>query len=449
MSKVYISKNIKFIKSKENHMSSQESLSNIQKNTVIAGIIAISFASWYFLFAMDANMKSMNMDMSGMNMEMKSKSEIKMGMSASEIKISRSVVRLVPPNLGMTAGYITLENLSDKDLTLVGASSDDYNSIEIHETVIDNDKAMMKQVESFEIKSKSKAELKPLGHHLMLMGPLKVFKEDDNLIINLHFASGKEMSVDFTVKRNVMDMDMDVDMDHGDMGMMDVDTWLPNTWWMPPMHNVWNSNDFYQLVVMWIIMMVAMMSPSIIPTVLMFATVNKSKRKNNLQYTPTYIFYFGYLIAWVLFSIGISVIQYPLHQVSLINPMMASINNYLSGFVLILAGIYQLTPYKNACLDKCRSPLSLVMSNWKDGNIGALRMGLGHGFYCVFCCWFLMAILLVAGVMNLYFVVGLTIFVLLEKLILTPKSFENTFQKLITVVPGIALIIGGIYFLFI
>ena len=90
---------------------------------------------------------------------------------------------------------------------------------------------------------------------------------------------------------------------------------------------------------MWSIMMIAMMSPSIIPTVLMFATVNKAKKNNNLQYSPTYIFYFGYLASWVLFSIGISIIQYPLHQVSLMNPMMASINGVFSGIVLILAGI--------------------------------------------------------------------------------------------------------------
>ena len=141
--------------------------------------------------------------------------------------------------------------------------------------------------------------------------------------------------------------------------------------------------------------------------------------------------------------------QYPLHQVSLMNPMMASINGIFSAIVLIAAGIYQLTPYKNACLEKCRSPLSLVMANWRDGNYGAFRMGLGHGFYCVFCCWFLMAILLAAGVMNMTFVIALTIFVLLEKLILTPDSFENTFRKLITVIPGVGLIITGIYFLFI
>ena len=299
-------------------MNNQVDLSSIQKNTVIGGILAVSLAGWYFLFAMDNNMSNMNM-----GMDMKPKSEMKMDM-------------------------------------------------------------------------KPKSEMK---------------------------------------------MDMKTDMPS--------ETWLPNTYWMPPMDNNWSSNDFYQLILMWAIMMIAMMSPSIIPTVLMFATVNKSKQKNNLHYSPTYIFYFGYLASWVLFSIGISIIQYPLHQVSLMNTMMASINNILSAAVLILAGIYQLTPYKNVCLEKCRSPLSLVMANWKDGNLGAFRMGFGHGFYCVFCCWFLMAILLVAGVMNLTFVIALTIFVLLEKLILTPTSFESTFKKLITVIPGILFICFGLYLLFI
>ena len=303
-------------------MSSQESLSLMQKNTVIAGVLAVALAGWYFLFTMDNNMSHMNMKGIGMGMDMKPQSEMKMDMG---------------------------------------------------------DKSQCSD---------------------MMMNTSSV-------------------------------------------------TWLPNTYWMPPMNNNWSSNDFYQLIVMWAIMMVAMMSPSIIPTVLMFATVNKSKRKNNLQYTPTYIFYFGYLVSWILFSIGISIIQYPLHQVSLMNPMMASINGIFSAIVLIAAGIYQLTPYKNACLEKCRSPLSLVMANWRDGNYGAFRMGLGHGFYCVFCCWFLMAILLAAGVMNMTFVIALTIFVLLEKLILTPDSFENTFRKLITIIPGIALILVGIYFLFI
>ena len=303
-------------------MSSQESLSSMQKNTVIAGILAVALAGWYFLFTMDNNMSHMNMKGIGMGMDMKPKSEMKMDMG---------------------------DESQCSDMMMNTSST----------------------------------------------------------------------------------------------------TWLPNTYWMPPMNNNWSSNDFYQLIVMWAIMMVAMMSPSIIPTVLMFATVNKSKRKNNLQYTPTYIFYFGYLVSWILFSIGISIIQYPLHQVSLMNPMMASINGIFSAIVLIAAGIYQLTPYKNACLEKCRSPLSLVMANWRDGNYGAFRMGLGHGFYCVFCCWFLMAILLAAGVMNMTFVIALTIFVLLEKLILTPDSFENSFRKLITVIPGIALILTGIYFLFV
>ena len=324
-------------------MSSQESLSAMQKNTVIAGILAVALAGWYFLFTMDNNMSHMNMKGIGMGMDMKPQSEMKMDMG---------------------------------------------------------DKSQC-----------STMDMKPQS----------------------------EMKMDMGGKSQCSDMMMNTSSA----------TWLPNTYWMPPMNNNWSSNDFYQLIVMWAIMMVAMMSPSIIPTVLMFATVNKSKRKNNLQYTPTYIFYFGYLVSWILFSIGISIIQYPLHQVSLMNPMMASVNGIFSAIVLIAAGIYQLTPYKNACLEKCRSPLSLVMANWRDGNYGAFRMGLGHGFYCVFCCWFLMAILLAAGVMNMTFVIALTIFVLLEKLILTPDSFENSFRKLITVIPGIALILAGIYFLFV
>ena len=324
-------------------MSNQESLSSMQKNTVIAGVLAVALAGWYFLFTMDNNMSHMNMKGIGMGMDMNPQSEMKMEMG---------------------------------------------------------DKSQC-----------STMDMKPQSEMKMEMGD----------------------------KSQCSDMMMNTSST----------TWLPNTYWMPPMNNNWSSNDFYQLIVMWAIMMVAMMSPSIIPTVLMFATVNKSKRKNNLQYTPTYIFYFGYLVSWILFSIGISIIQYPLHQVSLMNPMMASINGIFSAIVLIAAGIYQLTPYKNACLEKCRSPLSLVMANWRDGNYGAFRMGLGHGFYCVFCCWFLMAILLAAGVMNMTFVIALTIFVLLEKLILTPDSFENTFRKLITVIPGIGLIIAGIYFLFV
>ena len=129
------------------------------------------------------------------------------------------------------------------------------------------------------------------------------------------------------------------------------------------------------------------------------------------------------------------------------NPMLASVSQTLSAIVLIIAGIYQFTPYKNACLDKCRSPLSLIMAQWQDGPLGALKMGLSNGFYCVFCCWFLMAILLVAGVMNMAFVVILTLFVLLEKLLPVPDSMESLYFKVITTVPGILLIAWGVSFL--
>ena len=282
------------------------------------------------------------------------------------------------------------------------------------------------------------------------MGDMKMDKSMGDMKMDKSMGDMKmdKSMGDMKMDKSMGDMKMDKSM--GDMKMdksMGEKTWLPNTYWMPPMNNVWSFNDFYQLFVMWAIMMIAMMSPSIVGSVLMYAKVNKAKIEQGLQYTPTFIFYFGYLIAWVIYSLVISIIQYPLQLEALMNPMLASVSQTLSAIVLIIAGIYQFTPYKNACLDKCRSPLSLIMAQWQDGPLGALKMGLSNGFYCVFCCWFLMAILLVAGVMNMTFVVILTLFVLLEKLLPVPDSMESLYFKVITTVPGILLIAWGISFL--
>ncbi|GIR93230.1 MAG: hypothetical protein CM15mP93_14170 [Thiotrichaceae bacterium] len=111
------------------------------------------------------------------------------------------------------------------------------------------------------------------------------------------------------------------------------------------------------------------------------------------------------------------------------NPMLASVSQTLSAIVLIIAGIYQFTPYKIHVLINAEVHLSLIMAQWQDGPLGALKMGLSNGFYCVFCCWFLMAILLVAGVMNMTFVVILLFFVLLEKLLPVPQSMESLYFK--------------------
>ncbi len=125
---------------------------------------------------------------------------------AEGVIISDPIVRLSPPNAQMTAGYLTLENTTNKDIYLIGASSDDYKMIEIHETVMDGDKASMKSVKSLQIKANEKVALKPMGVHLMLMGSKKMIKEGDSVFIKLIFSSGDEVKANFTVKKMVMKM---------------------------------------------------------------------------------------------------------------------------------------------------------------------------------------------------------------------------------------------------
>jgi predicted metal-binding membrane protein len=132
---------------------------------------------------------------------------------------------------------------------------------------------------------------------------------------------------------------------------------------------------------------------------------------------PRVVFAFGigYLLVWTAFSAGAALGQWALHQAAMLSPAMTTANARLSGAILIAAGVYQLTPFKRACLTHCRSPLGFLMSHWRDGKAGALRMGIEHGTYCLGCCWALMGVLFVVGVMNLVWVAALTIFVLVEK----------------------------------
>ncbi len=212
--------------------------------------------------------------------------------------------------------------------------------------------------------------------------------------------------------------------------------------WMPPRGGTrpWDIYDFWMLFVMWSVMMVAMMTPSVIPMVMMYTTIKKNKQKKGQPYTPTFIFLSGYLVAWALFSIVASAIQYPLHENGLLNPMMNSRSYLLSGGILVLAGIYQWTPLKDACLTECRSPLSFLMTSWKEGHLGAFKLGVHHGLYCIGCCWALMAVLFAVGVMNMLWVLLITVFVLLEKA--TPIS--PTFVRIIT---GLIMVVWGGYWL--
>ena len=191
--------------------------------------------------------------------------------------------------------------------------------------------------------------------------------------------------------------------------------------WMPPTTMVtWTAWDFFMLFIMWAIMMVAMMTPSILPMVAMFTTLNRNRRSRQQPYTPTFIFVAGYLLAWAGFSVLATIAQWPLHTAGLLNPMMDSRSYLMSGVVLVVAGLYQWTPAKDACLKTCRSPLGFLMTQWREGAMGALVMGVRHGIYCVGCCWALMLVLFGVGVMNMLWVLLITAFVLIEKIMPAP-----------------------------
>jgi predicted metal-binding membrane protein len=125
----------------------------------------------------------------------------------------------------------------------------------------------------------------------------------------------------------------------------------------------------------------------------------------------------GYVAVWAGFSALATLAQWALHQALLLSPMMATTNRWLAAAIVIAAGIYQLTPFKAACLTHCQTPMGFLMSHWRDGTLGAFRMGLRHGVYCVGCCWVLMCVLFAVGVMNLVWVAVLTAFILVEKLV--------------------------------
>jgi predicted metal-binding membrane protein len=182
---------------------------------------------------------------------------------------------------------------------------------------------------------------------------------------------------------------------------------------MAPM--AWTPGLAVLMFFMWWIMMVAMMLPSASPMILLFARFNRSQREKGAPYVPTAIFALGYLLVWAAFSLVAVTAQWGLERSGLLSSMMASTSVTLGAVLLIAAGIYQLTPLKYACLKHCRSPLFFISHHWRPGERGALRMGLEHGAFCTGCCWFLMALLFYGGIMNLFWIIGLALFVLLEK----------------------------------
>jgi predicted metal-binding membrane protein len=179
----------------------------------------------------------------------------------------------------------------------------------------------------------------------------------------------------------------------------------------------WSFADFSWMFLMWAVMMVGMMLPSATPMTLVYAAVAKKAERQGQVVAPTAVFASGYLAIWTLFSLGATGLQWGLDQAALLSPMMVSTSPVLGALLLAAAGIFQLTPAKDVCLEHCRSPADFMASHWRAGGLGAFRMGLLHGAFCLGCCWALMGLLFLGGVMNLLWVVAITLFVLVEKLL--------------------------------
>jgi predicted metal-binding membrane protein len=179
----------------------------------------------------------------------------------------------------------------------------------------------------------------------------------------------------------------------------------------------WTPTEFVLRLAMWAVMMVAMMVPTAAPMTLMYAAVARKAAAQHNPLAPTFVFVTGYIAMWTIFSLVATIAQYALDRAALLSPMMVSRSAVFGAALLIAAGIYQLTPLKNACLRNCRAPAHFLSRYWRTGNLGAFRMGLRLGAYCVGCCSILMGLLFVGGVMNLLWIAAIAIFALLEKTI--------------------------------
>lgn len=179
---------------------------------------------------------------------------------------------------------------------------------------------------------------------------------------------------------------------------------------------VWTPAYAVLVFAMWWVMMIAMMTPSAAPTLLLFTAVKRVGPEAATARSLSGWFLAGYLVAWAVFSLIATALQWGLEAISLSDgPMMTLSSRPLAAAVLVAAGLYQLSPLKSACLAKCRAPAGFLAEHHRPGRAGAFRMGAHHGTYCLGCCWALMALLFVGGIMNLYWIVGLALFVLAEK----------------------------------
>jgi predicted metal-binding membrane protein len=210
---------------------------------------------------------------------------------------------------------------------------------------------------------------------------------------------------------------------------------------MMPATAPWQPLEFAYVLAMWAVMMIGMMTPSVTPMVLIYARVGRRAVLSGHPFAASGWFASGYLIAWLGFSLAATCAQWALQRAALLTPMMESASTVLGGIVLVAAGIYQWTTAKQACLSYCQAPLTFIMRHggFRSDPGGALALGLRHGLYCIGCCWALMLLLFVGGVMNVLWIAALAGLVLLEKVL--------PFGRSVSRIAGCIFIAGGAWLL--
>jgi len=184
----------------------------------------------------------------------------------------------------------------------------------------------------------------------------------------------------------------------------------------PSMMTARGTWDLYYSIVMfmmWWVMMLAMMLPSAAPMILMFISLNRQRPDGSISVVLAFVT--AYVLSWGAFSVLATFLQWVLEKTEFLSSMMATTNAVLGASLLIAAGIWQLTPLKHACLRHCRSPFNFFLHKWRNGPSGAFKMGLEYGVFCLGCCWVLMTLLFYGGIMNLWWIAGLALYVLVEK----------------------------------
>ncbi|GCA48135.1 MULTISPECIES: DUF2182 domain-containing protein [Sinorhizobium] len=200
----------------------------------------------------------------------------------------------------------------------------------------------------------------------------------------------------------------------------------------------WSSVEAGVTLTMWVVMMVGMMLPSATPMILLYARVGRQSRKEGKPFAATGFFAGGYLLAWVGFALAATLGQW-LMEGTLLSPALASASRIFSGAVLIVAGLYQWTPLKDACLSQCQTPIVFLQRHggFRRDPAGAVGLGLRHGLYCIGCCWALMTLLFVGGIMNVLWIAAIAIFVLAEKVFFP--------GRLLSRIAGTLLIAAGLW----